>query len=72
MNNFIDINMASVCFSYNGEETIILCNIQEKMIDIINRYRLKSQINDNKMQFLYDGNLINLNLTFFEQANQLR
>ena len=41
------------------------------MRDIINRYRLKSQINDNKMQFLYDGNLINLNLTFFEQANQL-
>ena len=63
--------MASVCFSYNSEETIILCNIQEKMRDIINRYRLKSQINDNKIQFLYDGKLINLNLTFLEQANQL-
>ena len=63
--------MALSFFLYNGIETKIHCNIDEKMSSIINKFIFKSKIDVNKAQFLYNGNQINFNLTFFEQANQI-
>jgi len=63
--------MALALFLYNGIETKIHCNIDEKMSSIINKFIFKSKIDVNKAQFLYNGNQINFNLTFFEQANQI-
>ena len=61
--------MATVVFTLNGNQTIIQCTVYEKMRDIINKYLLKVKIDVNKTQFLYGGNQINYDLTFFQQAN---
>ena len=60
---------AKVIFTLNGIQTEIQCLINEKMRNIINRFNIKSQININKAQYLYNGNQINLDITFYDQAN---
>ena len=63
--------MASVIFILNGVQTKILCSIYDKMIVIVNKFIMKSKIDATKAQFLYAGNQINYNLTFYEQANNM-
>ena len=58
-----------VIFTLNGIQTRIQSLINEKMRDIINRFNIKLKININKVQYLYNGNQINLDATFYEQAN---
>ena len=41
------------------------------MIVIVNKFIMKSKIDATKAQFLYAGNQINYNLTFYEQANNM-
>ena len=41
------------------------------MRDIINRFNTKSEINMDKAKYLYGGNQVNLELTFYEQANNI-
>ena len=60
---------ALVIFTLNGIQTGIQCLINEKMRDIINRFNIKAKININKAQYLYNANQINLDMTFYEQAN---
>ena len=63
--------MATVIFLLNGFPTRIQCLINEKMRDIINRFNDKLKINMNKAQYLYGGNQINLELTFYQQASNI-
>ena len=63
--------MASINFTYNGISTTIQCNKDEKMRDIFDKFVSKTNLDINKIQFLYGGNIINNSseLTFIEQAN---
>ena len=63
--------MAEVVFNYEGIDTTIQCNLDDKMKDIINKFLVKINGNENNLCFLYNGNRINKELTFNEQANDL-
>ena len=62
--------MVEVLFNYNGIETIIQCNINDKMKDIINKYIIKTEKNNNNIYYLYNGDKIKEELSFNEQANE--
>ena len=64
--------MAEVIFNYEGINTIIQCDENEKLEEIIKTFLIK--INDsqnNNLVYLYNGQKINNELTFKEQANEL-
>ena len=63
--------MAEIVFNYEGIDTTIQCNLDDKMKDIINKLLVKINENENNLCFLYNGNRINKELTFNEQANDL-
>ena len=61
--------MAEIIFNYKGIETFIQSNINEKMKDIINKNISKN--NNKNIYFIYNGNIINEELTFIQQANEI-
>ena len=61
--------MASVNFIYEGIKTKIQCLKEDNMKNICNKYASKIEKNINSVYFLYNGNQINYDLTFYEQAN---
>ena len=61
--------MALVNFTYEGIKTTISCLKEDKMKIICNKFTSKIQKNINSLYFVYDGNKINYELTFYEQAN---
>ena len=64
--------MAEAIFNYEGNNTIIQCNINDKMKDIINKFLIKidkKEIDD--FFFLYNGAEVNKELTFNDQANDI-
>ena len=65
--------MVEVIFNYEGINTIIQCNINDKMKEIINRFLIKigKNENDNNLLYIYDANIINYELTFIQQANEI-
>ena len=63
--------MATISFIYNGDIIKIQSKFNEKMKDICNKFAIKNTVDINKIQFLYDGNQINFELTLNEQANSL-
>ena len=63
--------MAEVVFNYKGIDTIIQCNINDKMKDIINKFLIKIGENDNNLLYIYGDNIINYEFTFIQQANEL-
>ena len=62
--------MTQVEFTYNGEKTIIQCNLNEKMEDIIQRFAVKTQIQLQNVYFLYSGKFLIENSTFEQTANE--
>ena len=63
--------MAQVEFSYNGINTIVQCNLDEKMKDICKKFKDKAQIGNKNIFYTYDGKIgINEELTFEEIANR--
>ena len=62
--------MAEVEFNYEGSNTIIQCPLNEKMKDVIQRFKNKVLKNGDFI-FLYGGSQIKEELTFEEQANTL-
>ena len=58
--------MTQIEFLYQGRNTIIQCNINEKMKDIIKKYIIKEGIDKNSIYFLYSGNKINEELILKE------
>ena len=65
--------MVEVIFNYDGINTIIQCNSDDKMKDIISRFLIKiwKNENDNNLLYLYDAKIINYELTIFQQAKEL-
>ena len=64
--------MAEVNFTYEGINTSIQCDIDDKIKDIINKFLIKINKNENiNLYYLYDGTQIKEELTFYEQANQI-
>ena len=64
--------MAQVEFQYKGISTIIQCKEDQKMIEIINIFISKSNINENEINYYYNGKIIsqnNKNLKFNEISN---
>ena len=64
--------MAQVEFNYNGNINIIQCQEDQKMIDICNNFKSKSDINNKEIFFVYDGTVtsqFDKNLTFIQLAN---
>ena len=63
--------MAQVEFSYNGINTIVQCNLDEKMKDICKKFKDKAQIGNKNIFYTYDGKIgIHEELTFEEIANR--
>lgn len=54
--------MINATFSYNQEETIIKCNLEDKIEDICRNFTTEKNYNNLKLYFLYEGNQINLKL----------
>ena len=63
--------MAEVIFTLDGINTNIQCTIDEKMNEICEKFSNKVGRNINSLLFLYDGFIINNDLTFYQQAKQL-
>ena len=60
--------MAEVIFSYKGFENTIQCNIHDLMKDIINKFIQK--ISKSDLYYIYNGENINMGLSFIQQANE--
>jgi len=60
-----------VIFELDGNNLIIQCSGQDKMKDICQKYATKIDKNIDSLLFLYEGNKINLELTFSNQANSI-
>ena len=65
--------MAEVIFNYEGTNTTIQCNLNNKMKDIIDKFLIKiDKRKDNyELYYLYDGTCINKDSTFNELAKEL-
>ena len=59
--------MLKVIFNYKGIETVIQCQIDETMEEVIKRYKIKIEINNE--YYLYNGNKINNNNKLEEIIN---
>ena len=62
--------MAKVIFNFKGVETIIQCNINDKIKDIYKKYETKIGEDISKLFFIYNGNKINDNLNLNEIINE--
>ena len=58
-----------VIFEYIGQKYIIQSEKNEKMRNIVEKFITKSEANLDTINFLYSGNIINLDKTFDELAN---
>ena len=56
--------MAEAIFSYNGANTNIQCNKEEKIKDIINKFANKTQIDIKSLGFIYGGDKLKEELKF--------
>jgi len=63
--------MNKVVFDCNNTKVVIQCNKDDKMKDIIAKYLSKSDKNKNNLTFLYNGQLLNEELSFNKCANSL-
>ena len=63
--------MAEIEFLYNGTQTLIQCNQNDKFIDILSKCLDKTKLNPDNLCFLYSGKLIeNKEQTFEEISNK--
>ena len=60
---------ANVVFTLDGENLTINCTTEDKMNDICKNYSAKINKNMDSLLFLYEGNKVNFDLSFHEQAN---
>ena len=51
-----------VIFLYEGEQIIIKCNMEDKMKDMINKFKSKIKGKDNNFNYVYNGDIINKEL----------
>ena len=63
--------MALAIFTFNGIKTTIQCTKEDKIKDICAIYASRIDKELNSLYFFYNGNQINNELSFYEQANSL-
>ena len=63
--------MSIVNFLYKGTETTIQCQENEKMKEICNKFGLKIKVDMKNIYFLYNGNIIDLELEYKDIINKL-
>ena len=63
--------MAEVIFNYEGANTSVQCEIYSKMENVIKKFLSKIEQKEDNYYYLYNGNSINKELTFNEQANEI-
>ena len=61
--------MAKVEFMYEGQKIDVYCNESDKFSKVIQKFCSKAQKNMNDLCFLYNGKIVDINLTFFNLAN---
>ena len=61
--------MASAIFELDGKKITIQCTKSQTMKEICQSYGTKAQIDISKHVFLYNGNKINMDLSYEKQAN---
>ena len=61
--------MAKVEFMYEGQKIDVYCNEKDKFSKVIQKFCSKAQKNMNDLCFLYNGKIVDINLTFFNLAN---
>ena len=61
--------MSEINFLYQSTQTVIQCTKNDLMKDICQRFANKNKININEIYFIYNGNKVNENYTFVQQAN---
>ena len=62
---------ANVFFNLNGINLTIQCTTEDKMEDICQKYSAEINKNINSLMFLYEGNKVNFELSFKDQANSI-
>ena len=60
---------ANIVFTLDGVNLTIHCTTEDKMKDICQNYSTKINKNMDSLLFLYEGNKVNFDLSFKEQAN---
>lgn len=63
--------MAKIIFILNGIQTVIQCDIQDKMNNLFKKFASKLNIDINDYIFIYGGNRIDKDLTFEQLANSI-
>ena len=64
--------MARVEFSYDGETKSIQCSPNDRFVDILCKISIKMNFDQNSVNILYSGNVIqDKNLTFMQLANEI-
>ena len=63
--------MAEAIFNYNGVNTVIQCNLEEKMKDIMNKFSNKIQKDLNSLNFIYDADKLKEDLKFKDLKIQI-
>lgn len=61
--------MSTVIFIFDGVDTKIQCLKDDKMKNIFQKFSSKIHINIKTLLFLYNGDIINFELSFQNQAN---
>ena len=62
--------MSQVKFTLKGVDTIIKCNKDDKMGNILEKYGINIEKDIKELNFVYNGNNINKELKLEEQANE--
>ena len=63
--------MSIVSFSYKGSGTIIQCQENKKMRDIYNKFGNKVEQDINKLYFMYNGDIIDMELNYKDIINEV-
>ena len=63
--------MAEAIFNYEGINTTIQCEINEKMKEFINKFLIKSEKKENNLYYLSNGTQIHYEITFNQQAKDI-
>ena len=66
-----NLKMSQIDFIYNNSKTIIQCQGEDKLENIIERFLAKIQKKKDSIYFIYNGEKLEVELTFNEVANSL-
>ena len=61
--------MSSIIFTFNGAQTTIHCNKEDKLKDICNKFSTKTSCDVNKVYYVYGGKVLDLNSKINEISN---